>query len=90
MATVTKRHLVDRIANSTGEPKHVVRAVLNEFFAEVSHEIVRGNRIKLRGFGTLEAKTHGPRIALNPRTREMVSMQTRLIQYRVPLHAKPP
>ena len=72
MPTITKKELIDRIAEKT-ESKHVaVKAVVQEFLNEVSAELAQGNRLEFRDFGVLEPYLRAARTAQNPKTLERV------------------
>ena len=49
--TVTKRDLVQRIADQTGQTKVLVRDIVQSFLDEVATELVHGNRLEFRKFG---------------------------------------
>lgn len=70
--TVTKRELVNRIADETGQTKVVVRDVLQRFLDSVVDELVDGNRLEFRDFGVFEVRERPARVAQNPRTLEKV------------------
>lgn len=72
MSTITKKELVERIAQSTGQKRNVVKRVVQEFLNEVVDEIGEGNRLEFRDFGVFEVCERAPRNARNPKTREPV------------------
>lgn len=46
MATITKKDLVDRIAERTHNKHVTVRAVVQEFLDEIASELVKNNRLE--------------------------------------------
>jgi len=91
MAT-TKKDLIDRIAQSTGETRAVAREVVQQFLQEITAELAQGNRIEFRDFGVFESKLTPPRMAQNPKTlakievpakRRAVFKPSRLIKERL-------
>ena len=54
--TVTKRELVQRIADQTGQTKVLVRDVIQLFLDEVANELIAGNRLEFRKFGVFIAR----------------------------------
>ncbi len=74
MHTVTKKELVDRIADKTGFKRVLVREVVQELLDEVINELGQGNRLEFRDFGVFETKLRAARIAKNPKTLERVSV----------------
>jgi len=72
MPTVTKKELIDRIAERTGAKHVLVKKVVQGFLDEVIGELARGNRLEFRDFGVFEARQRAARIAQNPKTLERV------------------
>lgn len=77
MATVTKKELVDRIAEKTLSKHGTVKTVVQQFLDEITSELARGNRLEFRDFGIFEARKTPPRTAQNPKTMEPVEVPTR-------------
>lgn len=74
MSTVTKKDLIDRIANETGVKRADVRDVVQQFLEQVIDELGNGNRLEFRDFGVFEVKHRAARLAQNPRTLERVEV----------------
>jgi integration host factor subunit beta len=70
--TITKKELVSRIADKTGQTKVVTKEVIQLFLDEIIEELGRGNRLEFREFGVFEIKARAARKAQNPRTLEKV------------------
>lgn len=82
--TVTKRELVNRIAEETGQTKVVVRDVLQRFLNEIIDELADGNRLEFREFGVFEVRGRKARTAQNPRTLEKVDVPAkRVVKFKV-------
>ena len=96
--TVSKRDLVQAVAESTGCSKLLAATVVDRLFAAMREELVQGNRIEVRGFGVLGVKdTAAKPAARNPRTGEIIQVPARRKAYFKPgkelkegLHAPPP
>ncbi len=74
MQTVTKRELVQRIAEKTGIQQISAKEVIQGFLDEIIIELARGNRLEFRDFGVFEPKEKAKRVARNPRTGERVEV----------------
>ena len=74
MQTVTKRELVQRIAEKTGVQQVSAKEIIQTFLDEIIIELAHGNRLEFRDFGVFEPKTKARRIARNPRTGERVEV----------------
>ena len=74
MATITKKELVDRIAERTQAKRVSVKRIIQAFLDEITAELHKGNRLEFRDFGVFETKTRAARIAQNPKTLERVDV----------------
>ena len=72
MSTVTKKELIDRIADKTQAKRVVVKRIVQSFLDEVILELAKDNRLEFRDFGVFEIKTRAVRVAQNPKTLERV------------------
>jgi len=74
MATVTKKELIDRIAEGTQAKRVSVKRIVQAFLDEVVKELCQDNRLEFRDFGVFETRTRAARIAQNPKTLERVEV----------------
>ena len=82
--TTTKKELVSRIADHTGQTKVVVKEILQAFLDEIVVELAQGNRLEFREFGVFEVKERRARRAQNPRTLEKVEVPAkRVVKFKV-------
>ena len=72
MSTVTKKELIDRIAEKTQAKRVVVKRIVQSFLDEVVNELANDNRLEFRDFGVFETRTRAARVAQNPKTLERV------------------
>ncbi len=77
--TITKKELVHRIADATGQTKVVVKDVVQRFLDEIVGELVAGNRLEFREFGVFEIRQRASRVAQNPRTLEKVEVPAKRV-----------
>lgn len=84
MATITKKELIDRIADQTQQRRVQVKRVVQQFLDEVISELGQGNRLEFRDFGVFETKVRKARRAQNPKTLEPVSVpEKRTVKFKV-------
>jgi len=84
MHTVTKKELVNRIADQTKVKRVVVKDVVQRFLNEVINELGSGNRLEFRDFGVFETKERAARIAQNPKTLQRVHVPPkRTVKFKV-------
>lgn len=82
--TITKKELVNRIADQTHQTKVVVKDILQLFLDEIIDELSRGNRLEFREFGVFEVRERAARRAQNPRTLEKVFVPSkRVVKFKV-------
>jgi len=74
MSTVTKKELIDRIAERTQAKRVVVKRIIQTFLDELIAELCKNNRLEFRDFGVFETRTRVARIAQNPKTLERVEV----------------
>jgi len=72
MSTITKRELIERIAESTQTKRALVKATVQNFLGEIIAELTKGNRLEFRDFGVFEPRDRAPRTAQNPKTLERI------------------
>ena len=74
MSTITKKEIIDRIAENTNTRRAVVKPVIQHFLDEIVNELTNNNRLEFRDFGVFETKTRAARKAQNPKTMERVQV----------------
>lgn len=74
MATITKKELIDRIAENTQAKRVAVKRIIQAFLDEITDELCKDNRLEFRDFGVFETRTRAARIAQNPKTLERVEV----------------
>ena len=84
MATITKKELIDRIADNSGSRRVQVKRVVQQFLDEIVNELGKGNRLEFRDFGVFETKVRKARKAQNPKTLEPVAVpEKRTVKFKV-------
>ena len=84
MATITKKELIDRIAETTHHRRVQVKRVVQQFLDEIVLELGKGNRLEFRDFGVFESKLRKARKAQNPKTLEPVAVpEKRTVKFKV-------
>jgi len=74
MPTITKKEVIDRIAENTNTRRAVVKPVIQSFLDEIIEELAKNNRLEFRDFGVFETKNRAARRAQNPKTMEQVKV----------------
>lgn len=74
MSTITKKELIDQIAEKTQAKRVLVKCIIQAFLNEITSELCKGNRLEFRDFGVFETRTRAARVAQNPKTLERVEV----------------
>jgi integration host factor subunit beta len=84
MATITKKELIERIADETGTRRVLVKRIIQQFLDSIVDELGSGNRLEFRDFGVFESKHRAARVAQNPKTLERVTVpEKRTVKFKV-------
>jgi integration host factor subunit beta len=84
MSTITKKELIDRIAEETQQKRVHVKRIVQQFLDEVISELGKGNRLEFRDFGVFETRMRKARRAQNPKTLAPVAVpQKRTVKFKV-------
>lgn len=84
MATITKKELIDRIAESEDCKRVVVKRIIQTFLDSIVEELGNGHRVEFRDFGVFESKLRAPRLAQNPKTMDKVMVPLkRTVKFKV-------
>ena len=84
MATVTKRELIDRIADDMPCKRVLVKRIIQRFLDEIIKELSHGSRLEFRDFGVFESKVRAARTAQNPKTLERVEVPSkRTVKFKI-------
>ena len=69
---VTKKDIVEEIADQTGLKQTDSKIIIERFLDEIVQVVSEGNNIEIRGFGRFKIKPRKERVARNPRSGETV------------------
>src|SRR5215831_5176261 len=84
MSTITKKELIDRIADTTAQRRVQVKRIIQQFLDEIIAELGKGNRLEFRDFGVFESKLRKARRAQNPKTLQPVDVPAkRTVKFKV-------
>lgn len=84
MATVTKKELIERVAERSKVNRIHVKKTIQEFLDQVISELKKGNRLEFRDFGVFEVKERAARQAQNPKTLARVEVPPkRTVKFKV-------
>lgn len=79
MATITKKEIVDRMAETTKTRPSTVKAVVQGFLNEIASELAKGSRLEFRDFGVVEVRKQPAREGYNPKTLEPIDVPAKRV-----------
>lgn len=74
MTTVTRKELIERVADGSSVQRAQVRKVVKHFLEHVMDDLAAGHRIEFRGFGVFDVRSRAARTAQNPKTLQRVTV----------------
>ena len=94
--SLTKADIATSLFNEIGLTKREAKEIVELFFDQISGTLVKGQQVKISGFGNFEVHDKDERPGRNPKTGEMIPVSARRVvtfrsgqklRARVELHA---
>ncbi len=76
---LTKAELSQNLTDTFGFNKRESKDMVEQFYNEISQVLIKGEQIKLSGFGNFELRDKDARPGRNPRTGEEVPISARRV-----------
>jgi integration host factor subunit alpha len=76
---LTKAMLSDMLFEQIGLNKRESKDLIDAFYDLISSRLVDGEDVKISGFGNFHIRTKAPRPGRNPRTGELVQIESRRV-----------
>ena len=74
---MTRKDLIDRVAEKFGLRKKEAEAIVKFVFQEIAETVRKGERVSIQGFGAFELRELKERKIRNPRTGELLEIPRR-------------
>ena len=74
---MTRKDLIDRVAEEFGLKKKDAEAIVKFVFQEIAEAVKKGERVSIQGFGAFELRELKERKIRNPRTGEVIGVSDR-------------
>lgn len=71
-------HVAGQLSNLAAKD---VEVIVNTIFDSMTHSLMKGDRIEIRGFGSFEVRVRSPRQGRNPKTGESVKVGKRRVPF---------
>jgi integration host factor subunit beta len=79
MSTITKKDLIDQVAERTQAKRVLVKAAVETFFREIIVELAKGNCLEFRNFGVFEPRERAAKTAQNPKALERIPVPAKRV-----------
>ena len=76
---LTKAQLADLLFEQIGLNKRESKDMVDAFFDLIVDRLIRGEDVKISGFGNFQIRTKAPRPGRNPRTGELIPIEARRV-----------
>ena len=73
---MTKRQILELVARKAHLPKRAAREAIDVFLDEIGRVLAKGEKIKLSGFGTFQAKPMKGKTVRIPKTDKFVTIKS--------------
>ena len=76
---LTKAHLAELLFEQIGLNKRESKDMVDAFFDLMVESLIRGEDVKISGFGNFQIRTKAARPGRNPRTGELIPIEARRV-----------
>ncbi|RPE65101.1 integration host factor subunit alpha [Tibeticola sediminis] len=76
---LTKAELAELLFERIGLNKRESKEMVDAFFDLIGSELIKGEDVRIAGFGSFEIRTKAPRPGRNPRTGALVPIEARRV-----------
>lgn len=77
--SLTKADIATSLFNEIGLTKREAKEIVELFFDQISETLVKGQQVKISGFGNFEVHDKDERPGRNPKTGEMIPVSARRV-----------
>jgi integration host factor subunit beta len=78
---MNKSELIEALCKGEDLPKRVAEEVVNLLFSEMTHALVAGDRVEIRGLGSFKVKHHDGYTGRNPKTGEPTKVKPKKLPF---------
>lgn len=78
-STMTKADIVEKVYSKIGFSKKEASELVENVFNELKSVLVRGDKVKISGFGNFVVRGKNERVGRNPQTGEQIKISARRV-----------
>jgi integration host factor subunit beta len=78
---MNKGDLIEALKRRNGFTREKAEQVIDLFFGEMTSALVKGDRVEIRGFGSIFVKQYGSYKGRNPKTGESVKVKSKRLPF---------
>ena len=75
----TRRDLTNKIYKNLGFSKNFSSSIVDNFFENLTLELIKSNKVKISSFGTFKVMNKNERIGRNPKTKVVAKIKSRKV-----------
>lgn len=80
-AHMNKGDLIDALKRENGFTREKAERVIDLFFGEMTNALINGDRVEIRGFGSIFVKEYNSYRGRNPKTGESVMVKSKRLPF---------
>lgn len=81
---MNKIELIKKLSSTSGVAQKNTKEVLNAMINVIKDTLIKGEEVKITGFGKFEVKERAQRVTINPRTqKKMIIPKSKVASFRV-------
>ena len=74
---MNKQELVNRFSENEGMSQTISKTIVDMFFDDMARNLIKGDRVEIRGFGSFKMKEYTEYAGRNPRTGQKVEVKSK-------------
>ncbi len=78
---MNKGDLIEALKRRNSFTREKAEQIIDLFFGEMTNALVKGDRIEIRGFGSIFVKSYGAYRGRNPKTGESVRVESKRLPF---------
>lgn len=78
---MNRSDLIDALKDRTQISRKEAEKIITIFFDTITDTLVSGDRVEIRGFGSLTVKKYDPYVGRNPKTGERIKVEAKKLPF---------
>jgi integration host factor subunit beta len=78
---MNKAGLIEKVSERSNIPSNVAKVIVDTIFNSMRESLEKGEKIEIRGFGSLKVREYGAYKGRNPKTGQIVDVQPKKLPF---------